>query len=276
MTAHVLRARTAVQTLITQAQLLAIDTGVADGGRDYRPFVILGQARSGANLLRGMLNAHGGILAFGEIFRVRDTIDWGIPHWRTPRQALELARHEPIRFLDTHVFRSYPPSVRGVGFKLFSDHARESHRRAVWDYVFGRRDLAVLHLRRRNLLKALVSLRRAEWDGHGVAASNYVRPTDPVRLTYEESRRYFEQSIRRDAEFGSRCAGKPTLELYYEDLLSDGSGEQARIQAFLGVEPRVLPARVTPSAGTLHESILGFSELKRQFSSTPWREFFEE
>jgi hypothetical protein len=42
--------------------------------RDYTRFIILGRSRSGSNYLRGLLNSHRRIVAFGELFRSDEAI----------------------------------------------------------------------------------------------------------------------------------------------------------------------------------------------------------
>jgi LPS sulfotransferase NodH len=278
MTAHWRGLRRAVKAITMQARLSAIDSGLVTGYREYRRFIILGQGRTGTNFLRGLLNSHGGILTFGEIFRLNTEIGWGIPLWRTPRHALPLAGTDANAFLEQHVFRAYPPSVAAVGFKLFYNHAQEAERRHVWEQVLGPQGPAVLHLRRRNLLKSLVSLRRAEADGRWVATR-----TSPgqlprrVHLTYEECVDYFEQSLRWQDEYDARVAGQSRLNVVYEDLVSHGPLEHAKILEFLGVAPRPLrPTTRQQSQGRLCDALVNFTELERRFSGSQWQAFFED
>ena len=261
-----------------QARLVAIDVGLEHGHRTYRRFVILGQGRTGTNFLRGLLNSHGAILAFGEVFRSDSEISWGIPLWHTSRGALSLAGTDANAFLDRHIFRAYPESIEAVGFKLFYNHAREASRRRVWDRIVDAHGPAVVHLTRRNLLKSLVSLRRAEMDGRWVATRPTTsRPMEKVRLTYEECVGYFEQSLRWQDEHESRLGGQPRLNVVYEDLVSRGPLEHVRILEFLGVPPRQLrPGTLQQSHGPLRDVLANFAELERRFSGSRWQPFFED
>ena len=272
------RLRKAARAVTMQARLFAIDGGLAHGHRTYRRFVILGQGRTGTNFLRGLLNSHGAILAFGEVLRSDTEISWGIPLWHTSRRALALAGTDANAFLDRHIFRAYPESIEAVGFKLFYDHAREPSRRRVWDRIFDAHGPAVLHLTRRNLLKSLVSLRRAEMDGRWVetrpAASH---PVEKIRLTYEECVAYFEQSLRWQDEHESRIGGQPWLNVVYEDLVSRGPLEHVRILEFLGMPPRQLrPGTLQQSHGPLRDVLANFAELERRFAGSRWQPFFED
>ena len=84
-------------------QNLCLDKGLIDGHREYERFVILGRARTGSNFLRGLLNSHSQVVAFGEIFREYeftdyDTIGWDYPGYGTTKHLLHLVRSEPVFF----------------------------------------------------------------------------------------------------------------------------------------------------------------------------------
>lgn len=270
--------RKAAKALTMQARIAAIDCRLTKGHHGYQPFVILGQGRTGTNFLRGLLNSHGALLAFGEIFRSNIEIDWGIPLWRTPRHALALARTAPDAFVNQHVFREYPPWIAAVGFKLLYNHAQDAARRELWDWLLGPRGPAFLHLKRRNLLKSLVSLKRAQADGRWVATRpNPGPPASGVHLHYEECVAYFEQSVRWQREHDARMEGQLRLDVFYEDLTSHGPREHARILEFLGLAPRPLtPGTLRQSRGGLREALVNYTELERQFSGSRWRTFFED
>ena len=121
------------------------------GQREYAPFVIVGRSRVGSNLLRGLLNGHPAVVAYGEIFRDVRNMDWDhTGYFQSPAAANGL-QQDPVRFIDAQVFGRYPRNTGAVGFKLFYYHARDGRAQGVWDYLVQRRDLRVLHLKRRNI-----------------------------------------------------------------------------------------------------------------------------
>jgi hypothetical protein len=114
-------------------------------------------------LFVNLLNAHSRVLAFGELFRSPETIGWDTAPFNTSRSAklLALYRADPVAFIGECIFRRWPRGWGAVGFKLFYYHARQLPYSSVWDYLAANRDIRILHIRRRNLLKQYYSLERA-------------------------------------------------------------------------------------------------------------------
>src|SRR5579859_4840291 len=80
------------------------------GRRDYARFVIVSTARTGSTMLTSLLNAHSGILAFGELFRSPEAIGWDIAPFIGQECGDLLARYrtDPVGFLEQWVFRRWP------------------------------------------------------------------------------------------------------------------------------------------------------------------------
>lgn len=74
------------QYLKFNVAISAIDIGLLEGQSKYTKFVILGRARTGSNLLRGMLNTHNHVMVFRELYRNEGVIDWSL------RQATTLVQ----------------------------------------------------------------------------------------------------------------------------------------------------------------------------------------
>ena len=131
--------------------------------KHYTQFIILCRSRTGSNYLATHLASHRNIKMYGELF---------LPN----SLARDYRRiRAPVRYLEREVFSSYPADIRAVGFKQMYQWAgnelggiynealeffSERERRCletIWLYLKKRERLKVIHLKRRNILRSMVS-----------------------------------------------------------------------------------------------------------------------
>lgn len=256
---------------------LAHRAGLVETGTAYRPFVVVSRPRTGTNMLRSILNQHGRVLAFGEVFRSPEFIGWAMPGYPRIGPLRRCLEREPVRFLDEVVYGPYPRRFQAVGFKLFYGHARQPGWQPVWDRLQDRGDVVVIHMRRRNVLKALISFARAERTGVWESRRGRRPDPGPIALDYEQCRYLFEQNRRWEAECDTRFVDHAQVDLLYEDLTRDRAGQMRRVYEALGVEPRdVAPSTRRQGSKPLSASIANYTELKARFAGTPWEAFFED
>jgi LPS sulfotransferase NodH len=246
------------------------------GQSDYTAFIILARSRVGSNLLRGLLNAHSQITAYGEVFRARDSMDWDHTGYFQSDAMRALVQHDPVRFVDAKLLGRYPVRTRAVGFKLFYYHARGPKDAPVWTYLRERRDVKVIHLTRRNLLETHLSRKRAALTERWVdTAGQPDRAAVAIDLDYDECRKDFEQTRIWEEECGRFFDGHSKLDVHYERLAEDYGAESSRIQAFLGVPIHsVKPSTFRQAQQPLSAVIANYGDLKARFRGTPWEQFF--
>lgn len=256
---------------------LARRAGLVETHATYRPFVVISRPRTGTNMLRSILNGHGRVIAFGEVFRSPEFIGWAMPGYPRIGPLRRRLEREPVRFLDEVVYGPYPRRFDAVGFKLFYGHARQPGWLPVWDRLQGRTDVVVIHMRRRNVLKSVLSFARAERTGAWEARRVRTPDPGPIALDFDQCRYHFEQNRRWEAECDARFAEHPKLDLLYEDLARDRAGQMRRVYEALGVAPRdVAPATRRQGSKPMSETIANYAELKARFAGTPWEAFFED
>jgi LPS sulfotransferase NodH len=265
------RMREAAARSVLRARALA-------GGRNYQKFVIVGVARTGSTLLLDLLNGHEQVIAFGELFRGDGAIGWDRWPFRTHQSPRLLRLHaaRPVEFLETAVFRRWPREVAAVGFKLFYYHARTGSQAAVWDHLRSDPDLAIIHLKRLNLLEQYLSLRLAHatnvWSSLKSAA-----PVEPVRLSADDCLRHFQEVQAQEAACDAHFAGRRVLTVTYESLVADRSSAMARVAAHLGLRPGPLEAKVVRQrTEPLSRAIANYEELREAFAGSTWERFFRE
>jgi LPS sulfotransferase NodH len=246
------------------------------GYQDYVRFVIVGTERSGSNFLRGLLNAHPDVVALGEIFREHGAIGWDIRGYPRSGKTLAMIEAHPVAFLKQTLFRRYPSHLEAVGFKLFYHHARDEAWRSVWNYLQTDREIRIIHLKRRNMLKAYLSRCMADRTGKWVHTHGGEGPAVSISLDYEDCLEAFERTRHHEEACDTFFSGHDALALTYEDMADDYTAQFKRVQAFLGLDPRaVKPATFKQSRSPLSQSISNYTELKRRFSGTPWAGFFD-
>ena len=130
-----------------------------EGG--YARFIILAAARTGSNLLATALNGHANIICFRELFNWRtETIGYFVEGYDNDSAEDRAFRdRDEVAFLNARVFCDHPSEVRSVGFK--APYGTFIGFPKLQEWLVKEQEVRVLHLRRRNLLRRLVSGRIA-------------------------------------------------------------------------------------------------------------------
>lgn len=230
--------------------------------RDYRRFIVLTRSRTGSNMLISCLGSHPAIHAESEIFQRLNG--------RTCGEILD------------SVFGERPRRIRAVGFKIFYYHPLDDPHAPVWESLRAMPELYVIHLRRRNLLRTLVSrkiagvrdiwssLEEEERSGRGSAAKVVTMTADELRAGFRQTRDWEEAYMRM-------FRVQPLLEVVYEDFVADPGVQFRRITDFLGVRyrpPQTSFRKQNPEP--LRRLVSNFDELAREFSGTEWAGFFDD
>jgi hypothetical protein len=268
-------------------------------------FILLGDARTGSNLLQGALNSNPEVRCFREIFHnEHTTIDYAVAGFDGTDEAdIALRAADPARFMRERIFGAYAEGVRAVGFKYLYGHFWGSD--ALTEAIAGDEAIRVVHLKRRNQLRRYVSLRMAEATGRwldeapvrppgvaslverlrrrGIALARRAgfparkRPARPrLRLTREECLKGFAENEREVARIGAMFDAHPQLTLWYEDILRGRDEAFGRVQRFLGVEPvRLAVTLRRQNPEPLRDIIENYDELRAALADTPYASCFE-
>lgn len=234
----------------------------AVGTHSYRKFVVLSRSRTGSNMLIQSLNSHPQIAADYEIFaKLQDRAETDI-----------LAR----------AYARQPFYIKAKGFKIFYYHPQDAKDSPVWEMLQAVEGLHVIHLKRRNILHALVSSRLAYQTGiYGLRtdreAEHYREAVPSLRFTPEELERDFGQTLKWEQQGAARFSGKPFLNITYEDMTADMPREFDRITEFLGTTRR-LPRTDFKKQRTssLWDTVENYGELKEHFGGSAWAKYFDE
>jgi LPS sulfotransferase NodH len=230
------------------------------GHNDYRRFIVLSRSRVGSYLLISFLNSHPNVRSDGEIL-----------HRLNGRLAVDIV---------DAAFRKEPRSVRAKGFKVFYYHPNDDKETKILEYLANMDGLHVLHLKRRNILRTLVSRKIAGSQGvwkTKAAQSAGAPPRKEVSFTLDELERRFARTRAWERWGDELFRDHPMLALHYEDLVADTERVFKGVTEFLGVayvKPRTSLVRQNPEG--LRHLISNYAELEAAFRGTEWESFFDD
>lgn len=230
------------------------------GNKDYKRFIVLSRSRTGSNMLISFLNSHSQIFAHGEIFSKLNGKNY--------KEVLNGS------------FSKQPRKLKAVGFKIFYYHPRDDNSCKIWNELMNMQELYVIHLKRRNILRTLLSRKIAGvldiWATRGPRSPQRVGEK-LVEFKVEELKKGFEQTRLWEKEYEKRFNAHQMLDIYYEDLLSSSEKELKKIIDFLDLQYRKLQTNTRKqNAERFSELISNYQELKDAFIGSEWEPFFEE
>jgi LPS sulfotransferase NodH len=249
-------------------------------------FIITCPARTGSSMLTSLLQSHPDVCCHGEVFGRRvfegfQGIDYTGPISETLKppivdKLVELRIDDPVAFLRDYVL--YPGQFKAIGLKLKYEELLLDMYAPVLEWISDKRDIKIIHLRRRNLLKRYVSQYIAvkitkvfnTWEGTDA-------PCAPrVTLSAQECERQFQIAENRHKRFANLFKNHEVLDLTYENLVANKMENLIDIQTFLGVNPvRLSTGMKKINPDSLRSMIENYDQLARHFSGTRFEAFFE-
>jgi LPS sulfotransferase NodH len=239
------------------------------GARVFRfqvtPFVILFVERAGSTFLITALKSHPEVQALTEKFDAMrkegkgaaEQLEWASAFLTPP-------------FVGTH---------RAIGFKtkLVDVLDRDGFARLITE-----RKCHVIQMLRRNPVKAVVSTlnARRQWNLSG----NWNRLSDNAKLPpfevdpAEFARLLHErEELDRDVEGYVSALQRPTLRLFYEDLLQDEHAFVSKTLDFLNCTDQPLTSLTLKNTNDdLREAVVNFDDLRAGYAGTRYESMFDE
>jgi LPS sulfotransferase NodH len=242
--------------------------------------VIVAAERTGTNLFRQLLASHPKIMTGGELFnRVlmeKSQIPWGFDLGPRVPEFEELRRTNPPAFVQALFEMTARRGYQAIGFKLMYGHGDNCP--GVLDYLVQDRTIRILHVKRRNLLRRLLSEEIARktgvwWVGNSEAGP----PPTKVRLDIKHCVSNFELIRAQQSKYDTLFGNHTKSDFFYEEMVAAPSATMAQGIRFLGLQPPAVEPRIISrktGAGPLRDSIENYEELKEVFAG--WSAFFEE
>jgi len=242
--------------------------------------IILTTQRSGSTLLVSSLQSHPDILCRGELL----IAGMGM---KTPR-LFENHRYaiKLTRFVWTgawHSTRTMRRFYEIPGPRTHVFKAMYNHLSPPWTlrWLLRRKDIRVIHLRRRNLLKQYISflLMTRRRDTKWLPNTTVPLPPLRVRVSPEHALRYFARNELLYPRFDALFAGHVRMPLIYEDIIA---GQQIKSDVaeelcdFLDVPRRPLTTQyIKINPDSLREIVMNYDELSDALRATRYSSFLD-
>jgi len=233
----------------------------AENHKDYSKFIIVSHARSGSNLLLNSLNSHPNLTAEHEIFAAHN-------------------RNIGENFQPTldNLYKERSTNIYAVGCKIFYYHLNDDE----WQQMSEIPNLKVIHLKRKNRLSMIVSMKVAfktsQW---GITKESERIDADKkqVYLDYDFLNNSFENIKAWEENTEELFQQSQITNIFYEDLTSQYGETMNGLFDFLEVD-RIPAEEITSkhkkqNPEPLSQLIQNFNELKIKFTNTPWEHYFD-
>lgn len=218
--------------------------------KNYTPFVILSEPRSGSTMLHTYLNSHTQIRSYGEV--LRENIE------ANPIEA------ETAPCIATLAFKPHTPALKAIGLKLFYEYYEDPRYAVSFQYVVNRNDVRIIFLIRRDLLKVYVSLKIAQKTNVWSSVKSATRePRPQITVDRNDYIKFREEHLRHRRLFITLLKDHPLLEVAYEDLVQNPQTILKSVQQFLSVKPKALFTLLKQqNPGSVESLITNYDEVK--------------
>jgi hypothetical protein len=245
----------------------------ADGART---FIILCAARTGSTMLRQLLDSHPEVCCYGEIMASAVTPDRWDSAGRIRRKLLEPYPEGPRQFL--REFGQHPAGCKAIGFKIKYEELVRPDYAWLLDWLKDHREVRVIHHRRENLLKRLISEVIAT-RVHGVFNVQSERDLPAavsIRLTVGECMEDFARIQGRQISFRESFRDHAMMETTYEAVVDNRDGVRERMAIFLGVARADLTTRTLKiNPDDVRQVLENYEALAEAFRGTPYGRYFD-
>lgn len=239
-------------------------------------FIILSAPRSGSTYLRFLLRSHRNIYMGAELFN--DNPEYAKRHDNFLNKHAHIRRVCAIEYLQTFFCQERSDNITHIGFSLFYDQAHSKTERCIWRALADMPELSVIHLRRLNVLRNLVSLRNAQ------STKKWLRRADeplmnysPITLDYVECLDYFVTRRNEIRNSNDLFETSRMVSIAYERLLSNKTRELRKLLTFLNLDYQKLTSvSQIQNRQKLSDLVLNYDELREKFSHSEWESYFED
>jgi len=194
-------------------------------------------------------------------------------------ELVKMRLSDPVKFMESLFEITRGWGYRAIGFKFMYWHKHKVRHEVAANYLASDKSIRIVHLKRRNLLRRFLSLRKAEisdlWSlKRDEQKEPFAQP--PVELPIVTCIEDINTVETKQAEYDERFKNHSVLELFYEDLAHDPLAVGARAVAFLGLEAhRGLDVQYQKiGTESLRDAIVNYDELKASIHR--WASFFDE
>lgn len=229
------------------------------GNRDYQKFLIITRSRTGSNFLVDLLNSHPKIRSEGELFR-------------------KFGRKTSREMWDT-AFSRKNNNIKYFGFKIFYYHPLDSDDKEFWEYIKEDKNIRIIHLVRKNMLRTVVSrqiaLKTSVWTNKKNKRS--INPEEKsVVLNIEHCLNEFTKTKKSETEFRAEFKRDFMFELSYEDLIESTQEKMDEVFDFFNLEHvDVFSNYYKQNKESVDDLVVNYDDVKSEIEKTEWSYLLE-
>ncbi len=246
-------------------------------------FVVAGTQRSGTTLIQTTLESHPQIFCEGELFRMKHLMkkippkSWNEPgyHWWLGKRIDRWALHTMVRSISVKYYldwfmEHYSQPV--LGFKLMWNQTQRFP--GTLPYILDKK-FHVLHVRRRNVFRSLVS--RYAANARGQHHSTEAVKTPKVVLPTHNLLSQLDRITADNTNWENIKNKLPYLQIDYDDYTANPEEKNRGMLEFLGVSANISIqsplVKVTPN--DLRKVIANFDEITKVLKGTEYEAMLE-
>jgi LPS sulfotransferase NodH len=262
--------------------------------KDKTLIIILSAPRTGSTYLSSLLDSHNKLLILGEIFnnqRIKTHGKLSELDAKNDLKTLNRRDKNPVKFLKKELV-SNTLDNQIIGFKIIYEQLSLEN----IDKLMHTFNCKIIHLKRKNYLDILVSLKLAKETNKWVKLSSnkksdYIKHdwdnevdfkntsddniTIRINIPATECLDFFNHLEKNEEEHTNFLIEKPVHTVYYEDLINHANEVHSSLLEYIGVKQTPLSAitlkqKLHPNS----EIITNYNELKNEFKHTKWSNFF--
>ena len=240
-------------------------------------FLIITRGRTGSNFLFSLFDSHPRIRHYSEIISPR--------RLRNKKGFKEeIVARGSVAFFK----KCFEPVDKEltVGMKFHYHHFHENYGKKwdipdlyqTLDYFVSDRSIKILHLKRRNILKTLISVRVSDQTKQYVLRNESERKNDiRIKLAMADCRREFRQTRENEKKSDGLFRHHEVLEVAYEDLVDEETATCNRILDFLRVPRHPMASKIFQrNTRSLRDVVENYEKIKNKIAGTSREVFFEE
>jgi LPS sulfotransferase NodH len=243
-------------------------------------FVMIGSERTGTNLLSGLLDSHPDCTVGNEVFNrfYEDPreIPWDIFGDDERIRLNKIRSTNAFDFVNALYEGAFDRGYKVAGFKFMYGHAVEHA--DVRDRLLEDPDVKIIHVRRRNLFRRLVSERQALVSGVWAQDANTPKTAVPaVQIPINEMIWDFTEKERNIQFYNNVFENRNNvIEVHYEDISTRPQSVANRVARFLGLSVRDnLEIRFRKTgAESMRNAVSNHGDLKARLGT--WLSFFDD
>lgn len=229
-------------------------------------------------MLRMMLDSHPDIVCYGEVITPKGSPNLGKyarAIAKSPEELGLLLASDATRFLYEYVWGD--PNCSAIGCKIKYRQLEEQFPE-LFKSVLADKNVKIIHLKRRNLLKRYVSNRLAASQKTPTVVLGEGKQTDGqqrIAIDVDKCLADIEQIKKSEQDFSDYFANHQVFDVWYEELTAPNSQDLLKLQEFLGVTPvNIQPKTVKLNSNNLSDIIENYDQIREKLADTAYAGYF--